>query len=235
MFAGGPPSSYAFPLLGDLCELRVKKNLQPRRGQSARGTQSCLLSYSLFSLFPQKRENVNPIPSITSTLFKKEYFPNVRSFKNLRTLLQNTPGATSSTQTPAHPLPSFSTPSKHATHTNTRKPNSFMGLLHSSLFHRFFGPLAIFSATTSGFSLGFSSFRWDRHSCLSLSHPPVAHDRQCSVTAPFIGCTIAAPVRRDSSKPAFSPKYHFAGRSASSINISRGLCFNPSACRIIVS
>jgi len=232
VFAAGLPSSYALPLLGDLCEPCVKKNLQPRRGQSARGAQS---RHPFSSLFPQKRENVNPIPSVTSTLFKRTYFPKVRSFNNLRTLLQNTAGATPSTQTPTHPLPSFSTPSKHATHTNTRKPNSFMGLLHSSLFHRFFRPPAISGATTSGFSLGFSSFRWDGYSYVSLSHLRDSHDRQCSVTGPFIGCVIAAPVRRDSSKFAFKPKYHFACRSASSINISRGLCFNPSACRIIVS
>src|SRR6266436_3069365 len=72
------------------------------------------------------------------------------------------------------------------------------------------------------------------------SFPPylltsLLHDRHLNVTGPSIGCTIASPVRRDSIRLAFSAKYHFAGRSASSISISRGLCFNPSACWIIVS
>jgi len=75
----------------------------------------------------------------------------------------------------------------------------------------------------------------------SLATPPAAgcvpypYDRHRSVTGPSIGCTISPPVRRASIKFAFNAKYHFAGRSASSISISRGLCFNPSACRIIVS
>src|SRR6266852_6507473 len=66
---------------------------------------------------------------------------------------------------------------------------------------------------------------------------PVLHsqDRQRSVTGPLIGCTIGAPVRRDSRRFAFNAKYHFACRSASSISIKRGLYFNPSACWIIVS
>src|SRR5260370_24228636 len=73
-----------------------------------------------------------------------------------------------------------------------------------------------------------------------ISLPPYfltssSHDRQRNVTGPSIGCTIGAPVRRDSIRLAFSAKYHFAGRSASSISINRGLCFNPSACWIIVS
>src|SRR6267154_514746 len=55
------------------------------------------------------------------------------------------------------------------------------------------------------------------------------------VTTPSNGCTISTPLRRDSIKLAFNPKYHLAGRSASSININLGSCFNPSACRIIVS
>ena len=62
-----------------------------------------------------------------------------------------------------------------------------------------------------------------------------AYERQRSVTGPSIGCNIGAPVLRDSIKLAFSAKYHFAGRSASSISINRGLCFNPSACWIMVS
>src|SRR5260370_31506463 len=62
-----------------------------------------------------------------------------------------------------------------------------------------------------------------------------AHDRHLSVTGPSIGCTIGVPVRRDSSKFAFSAKYHFAGRSASSISINRGLYFNPPTCSIIAS
>ena len=65
--------------------------------------------------------------------------------------------------------------------------------------------------------------------------PVLPYERQRKVTGPSIGCAIGAPVRRDSIKFAFSAKYHFAGRSASSINIKRGLCFNPSACWIIVS
>src|SRR6266404_102297 len=62
-----------------------------------------------------------------------------------------------------------------------------------------------------------------------------SYDLHRSVTGPVIGCAIAAPVRRDSNKFAFSAKYHFAGRSASSISINFGSCFNPSACLIIVS
>src|SRR5260370_37666548 len=62
-----------------------------------------------------------------------------------------------------------------------------------------------------------------------------SHDRHRSVTGPFIGWTICAPVRRDSISFAFNAKYHFAGRSASSMSIKCGLCFSPSACRIIVS
>jgi len=65
--------------------------------------------------------------------------------------------------------------------------------------------------------------------------PVLPYERQRKVTGPSIGCAIGAPVRRDSIKFAFSAKYHFAGRSASSISINRGLCFNPSACWIIVS
>src|SRR6266404_4383923 len=61
------------------------------------------------------------------------------------------------------------------------------------------------------------------------------HDLHRKVTGPSNGCTISTPVRRDSIKFAFNPKYHLAGRSASSININFGSCFNPSACRIIVS
>ena len=61
------------------------------------------------------------------------------------------------------------------------------------------------------------------------------YDLHLSVTGPVIGCSIPVPVRRDSSKFAFNAKYHFAGRSASSISINFGSCFNPSACRIIVS
>ena len=98
-------------------------------------------------------------------------------------------------------------------------------------------------------SLQFS--KCDRHSCLSplfttaISASPakvgegflpiLPYERQRKVTGPSIGCAIGAPVRRDSIKFAFSAKYHFAGRSASSISINRGLCFSPSACWIIVS
>jgi hypothetical protein len=86
-------------------------------------------------------------------------------------------------------------------------------------------------------------FREDVHRALQRQqtifsqHSPVAfsYDRQRSVTGPAIGCTIGTPVRRDSIRLAFNPKYHFAGRSASSISIKCGSCFSPSACRIIVS
>ena len=50
-----------------------------------------------------------------------------------------------------------------------------------------------------------------------------------------MGCSIGNPLRLASIKFCFNVKYHFAGRSASSISINRGLCFNPSACWIIVS
>jgi len=215
------------PPLCDLRVLCVKTNLQPCRGSSTPGTQSRHSSSShfslfpLFPLFPTKNENVNLIRSITSALFKKECSPNSLSLNHLRTLLQNTGGGgTPQTQTATQSLPSFSTPSKHATHTNARISSIFMrfrtllvipgvgGLPHANL-------LALFRSSYFDFGL--------------------SQDRQCSVTGPFIGCAIAAPVRRDSSRLAFSPKYHFAGRSASSISIRRGLCFNPSACRIIVS
>src|SRR6266852_5799886 len=81
---------------------------------------------------------------------------------------------------------------------------------------------------------------WEGFSYFLISLPPYfltssSHDRQRNVTGPSIGCTIGPPVRRDSIRLAFSAKYHFAGRSASSISINRGLCFNPSACWIIVS
>ena len=61
------------------------------------------------------------------------------------------------------------------------------------------------------------------------------YDRHRSVTGPLIGWAIVVPVRLASSKLAFSPKYHLAGRSASSISMRRGSCLRPSACRIIVS
>ena len=40
-----------------------------------------------------------------------------------------------------------------------------------------------------------------------------------------MGCFISPPVRRESSRDCFSAKYHFAGRSASSMSIRCGLCF----------
>src|SRR5438445_233139 len=55
-----------------------------------------------------------------------------------------------------------------------------------------------------------------------------------SVTGPAIGCFISTPVRLASRCAALSPKYHFAGRSASSINIKCGLCFKPSLCSSMV-
>lgn len=72
---------------------------------------------------------------------------------------------------------------------------------------------------------------YDNAACDRFRAPPkrALHDRQRSVTGPSMGCLIGAPVRRDSNRLAFNPKYHFAGRSASSINISRGECCNPSA------
>jgi len=102
---------------------------------------------------------------------------------------------------------------------------------------------ATLTENTGGGVQSLVDFRFSifRASCAAagLAFLPVselhAQDRQCSVTGPLMGWTIAAPVRRDSSRFAFNPKYHFAGRSASSISINRGLCFNPSACRIIVS
>ena len=51
-----------------------------------------------------------------------------------------------------------------------------------------------------------------------------------SVTGPASGFFISDPVFRDSSSAAFNPKYHLAGRSASSISIRCGLCFRPSDC-----
>ena len=56
-----------------------------------------------------------------------------------------------------------------------------------------------------------------------------------NVTGPLMGCRISAPVRRVSRYSFFNWKYHFAGRSASSISIRCGLCFRPSACFSIVS
>jgi hypothetical protein len=58
--------------------------------------------------------------------------------------------------------------------------------------------------------------------------------RQCKVTGPSKGFLISVPVFRDSVKFCFNAKYHFAGRSASSISINRGLSRSPSACWIIV-
>ena len=55
-----------------------------------------------------------------------------------------------------------------------------------------------------------------------------------SVTGPAIGCFISAPVRFASRCAAFNWKYHFAGRSASSISIRCGLCCKPSACSSMV-
>src|SRR5437868_9002705 len=57
-------------------------------------------------------------------------------------------------------------------------------------------------------------------------------DRQCSVTGPSMGCTMGAPVRRDSSRLAFRAKYHFAWRSASSMSIRRGLCLDRKSTRL---
>lgn len=86
-------AQYTLPHLPLLCDLRalcVKKNPQPRRSRPTRGAKSRLTSSSLFSLFPQKHENLNLIRSTSSALFKKECSPNALSFNNLRTLLQNT-------------------------------------------------------------------------------------------------------------------------------------------------
>src|ERR1700722_15817418 len=79
-------------------------------------------------------------------------------------------------------------------------------------------------------SSGVSERDADLHSAQLL-----VYERQWSVTGPLIGCGNGSPVRRDSIRFAFSAKYHFAGRSASSINIKCGLCFKPSACWIMVS
>ncbi len=56
-----------------------------------------------------------------------------------------------------------------------------------------------------------------------------------SVTGPSIGCFIGPPDLSDSSRACFSAKYHFAGLSASSISISAGSNFSPSACWIMVT
>ncbi len=56
------------------------------------------------------------------------------------------------------------------------------------------------------------------------------YDRHRSVTGPCTGCATGSPVRRDSKRFAFRAKYHFAGRSASSISIRCGWYCNPSAC-----
>src|SRR5205807_9298830 len=55
-----------------------------------------------------------------------------------------------------------------------------------------------------------------------------------NVTGPAIGCFISVPVRFASRCAAFNPKYHFVGRSASSICIKCGLCFSSSDCLSIV-
>jgi hypothetical protein len=86
-------AQYTLPHLPLLCDLRalcVKKYLQPRPCPSTRGTQSRRPSSSLFSLFPQKHENLNLIRSTSSALSQKECFPNSLSINHLRTLLQNT-------------------------------------------------------------------------------------------------------------------------------------------------
>jgi hypothetical protein len=84
MFAAGNPG-----LLRVLREFRVKKTRQPHCGAS-RIRQLRHPSHSLFSLFPQKHQSVNPICSTSSTLLKKGCSPNYPSINNLRTLLQNT-------------------------------------------------------------------------------------------------------------------------------------------------
>src|SRR5258706_11022889 len=55
-----------------------------------------------------------------------------------------------------------------------------------------------------------------------------------SVSGPVRGCFISPPVRFASRCAAFNWKYHFAGRSASSISMRCGLCFRPSACSSMV-
>jgi len=216
MFAARNPLKRPL-LLGGLRVLCVRKNLQPRRAMS-----SCVTKCSrLFSsLFLQEDENISPILPISSALSKKEHFGNCPRINRMRTLLQNTGGGTAPATHSAQSLPFFPTANKCATRTNSRNLNRLMRLLHD------------FWIPGGGGYLAPSLLALFRFSCLDFR---LFQDRQCKVTGPFIGCTIAAPVRRDSNKFAFNPKYHFAGRSASSINISRGLCFNPSACKIIVS
>src|ERR1700730_2265213 len=58
--------------------------------------------------------------------------------------------------------------------------------------------------------------------------------RHFKMTGPVNGCFISPPVLRASKYAAFNPKYHFAGRSASSISIRCGLRFNPSDCLSMV-
>ena len=80
-------------------------------------------------------------------------------------------------------------------------------------------------------SLGLASFAtayWLPATGFLSASPPQS-------TGPSIGCFIASPVRSASSRACFSAKYHFAGLSASSISISAGSNFNPSACWIIVT
>ncbi len=62
-----------------------------------------------------------------------------------------------------------------------------------------------------------------------------ASSRQRRVTGPSIGCCIARPLSSASSRARFNAKYHFAGRSASSISIRPGLNLSPSACCTMVS
>src|ERR1017187_7333423 len=52
--------------------------------------------------------------------------------------------------------------------------------------------------------------------------------RHLNVTGPPIGCRNSPPVFFISRYALFSPKYHFAGRSASSISMRCGLYFSPS-------
>jgi len=146
MFAAGNPLKQ--PLL--LCVLRVlcvKENLQPPRGVSSHVSKR---SYLFSSLFPQNRQNINLIYSTSSALFKKEYFRKAPSISNLRTLLQNTGGGTSLSRQCVHPLPSFSTASKHRPHRNACVPRIFKCF------------------RTVSITGGWGAYRseWDRYSCL---------------------------------------------------------------------
>jgi len=125
-----------------LCGLRVlclKRSLRPFLDSSPVSPRPFLSAPTLLSLFPQRSEKLNSLFSISSALFKKQYFRNHPNLNHLRTLLQNTGGGVSSATPGAYSLPFFSTVSERSAHTNARNFFSFMRLLHSSLHTRGWG------------------------------------------------------------------------------------------------